>query len=183
MTVAQFAGKLEDLAQVADTRLTKLTLEKTGKKAIAVMVAASASSGGVRAPASQFKVKGPSQGKGYSSAAVVGWGFAVLDEAGSYNKPHGYTEAPKKAGKRQINPRNKRAAANYEARARAAARAFGYSKAILGNKATGFAAAYVNHPPQKAHPFVAQSEPVIGVIVEKALDVETIAALAKVGLG
>ena len=44
-------------------------------------------------------------------------------------------------------------------------------------------AAYVHHPKIAAHPFQAAATPVIGVLVEKATDVETIKALAKVGLG
>ena len=155
-----FQKALDDLAKISDGRLPKAVIDQVGAKAIGILSAASKASGGVWAAPSQFKVKHNTRA---GTARIVGWGFAVLDEYGSFKKPHGYAIEPSYGvGRGQ----------------------YGKSRQILGNKSRGFAAAYVDrHPPIKAHPFEHVAEPLIGALMEKAMDLETIKALSRVGLG
>ena len=102
-------------------------------------------------------MKGPSGARGFSSAAVVGFGFAVLDEYGSYKKPDGYEEEP--SWKYGVST--------------------GVARPILGNRKTGFAAAYVHHPAQKAHPYVSGAEQLIGGLANKAYNEAMVATILK----
>lgn len=158
-TVQAFQRTLNELAKISDGELPKSVIDQVGAKAIGILSAASKASGGVWAKPSQFKVKHNSRA---GTARIVGWGFAVLDEHGSFKKPHGYTIEPSYGiGRGQ----------------------YGKNRQILGNKKTGFAAAYVHHPAIKAHPFEDAAEPAIYALMDAAMDLQTIKALAKVGLG
>lgn len=158
MTLRQFIDRDKKLAAIAEGKLPKATVEKMGAFAIATLVAASARSGGVKASAGAFKFKPPRAAKGFAFAKVVGFGFASLDEHGSYKKPHGYDIEPSYGiGRGQ----------------------YGKSRQILGSKKRNFAAAYVHHPPIKAHPYVDGASILIGKEFERLADLET----AKVLIG
>lgn len=184
-----FAHATEKMANLAAGDIPHATLRNTGEKVRGIAAAASASSGGVKAPPTQFKFKPPkTTSEGTWQARVVGFGFAVLDEFGSYKKPRGYTEAPRKGGYGQTglgrslkeNAKGRRvSAATQERRGVAAARYFGYSKVMLGDKATGFAAAYVHHPPIKAHPFQAGVVAAAGPVLEVEMSKQVVKDIAK----
>lgn len=145
-------------ASALENNLPREAVLKVGKYAIKTMAEASKRSGGVKAPASQFALKLPAPAKGFAAGAVVGFGFAVLDEHGSYKKPKGYDIEPQYGIGRGI---------------------YGKNRAILGNKGKGFAAAYVHHPPIKAHPYSAVASVVIGREFERVADLEQVKVLLK----
>lgn len=170
-----FVKAMTHLVKLQDSLPTQ-ALKQSIEASKATLVAASAASGGISAKESEFRDRWVRRSPGYADATIRGRGFAVLDEFGSYKSPKGYAIAPKKFGKRQTNSKR----ASFETRARSAARSLGYSRVMLGNPATGFAAAYVtNHPPIKAHPYVGAAERIIGDIVERAATAEQLTAIAK----
>lgn len=156
MTLRQYLDSCKK-AEAATQKLPAPVLAGLGETAIAALTAASAASGGVKA--TDFHYRKPRSGQGQASAAIVGSGFAVLDEFGSYKKPRGYEIEPQYGIGRGI---------------------YGKNRAILGNKRTGFAAAYVTkHPPIKAHPYVAKAEVVIAQAADKAFDAAMVGVLLK----
>ncbi len=174
-TPASFARACGEFSAL-ESALPAAVLGPIAEASKGLMSAASASSGGVRAAPSEFHLKKPKKSGASANAAIVGAGFAVLDEFGSYKHPHGFPINPKKSGKRQ--QRAKRA--SFDTRARAAARALGYQKSVLSSGPGGFVAAYVtNHPPIKAHPYVAKAEVGIGKLMEEGYDKATLAIIAK----
>lgn len=154
-TPRQFVSACKE-ADALTTKLPAPVLAGLGEIAIGALTGASAASGGVKAK--DFHFKKPRGGAGQASAVVVGSGFAVLDEYGSYKKPNGYDIEPQYGIGRGI---------------------YGTNRAILGNKRKGFAAAYVHHPAIKAHPYVSKAEVVIGQAADKAFDTAVLGALLK----
>lgn len=170
-TPAQLGAKFDRLAADIGTRIPK-----AGLSASAALVAAALRSGADRgAPrgGSQIRVK-PPRGEGAdASIAVVGFGFAVLTEFGSYKHPQGWAIAPRGSTPGKARSRGK-SLRGIDRKALAAARRFGYARSILGDPSTGFAAAYVtHHPPIGAKPYqqaaAASTAPAAGAAYDKAV--------------
>ena len=158
MTLGQFLRKTGELER-GEEKLPTAAVAKMGAFGIATLVAGSRQSGGVKASAAAFKFKPPRPTKGFAMGKIVGFGFATLDEHGSYKKPHGYDIEPQYGIGRGI---------------------YGKNRAILGSKARNFAAAYVHHPPIKAHPYADAAQIVIGKEFEKVADLEQVKLLVSV---
>lgn len=151
---ARAAAEMEKLEQALPAATMK-GLAEAGKQ---LLIDASSSSGGVKAREDQFSLRLPKKANGYASQAIVGKGFAVLDEYGSYKKPGGW----------DIDPGFAFNAAKGTAK---------QGRVLADGK--GFFAAYVHHPPLKAHPFVGKAEAALQVIANHAYDTAQTVALKK----
>lgn len=152
-TLKSFAVAIEDLAALEEKLPAREIgpLAKAGQK---ILVDASARSGGIKAGERSFVLRKPTKRNGYASVKLVGRGFAVLDEYGSYKSPAGYYQE---------------AAGGYVLAGPPTANWSGFASSVF-------------HPPQEANPYLAEATAQIGVLAEAAYDRAVGAAIKKVGL-
>lgn len=143
-TPRQFAVATSKFEKLQDG-LPASAIPPLAEEARKILAAASHSSPGVKATESEFRLVRPTAKNGYASARIVGRGFAILDEYGSYKQPAGY----------DIDPSFTFNASTGVAK---------QGRVLADGK--GFFAAYVHHPPIKAHPYVTKAT----IVIEKAVD-------------
>lgn len=182
-TPDQLAAKFERLSRDLSGKIPQAGLDAGAALAVAALRTASAVTV-VPVPSNQFGVKRARNSPGGGYAVAVGWGFAVLGEYGSYHKPGGWLEAPKGQTKTgNIRAARSKAGSSLrgiERKALAQSRRLGYSKIMLGDKATGFAAAYVNHTPFKATPYKEAAAAAVSAPVAAIYDRVLVGSLASI---
>lgn len=163
-TLKSLSRALDDMAKLQEKlpAAAIVALAEAGQK---ILVATSAKSGGIKPGEHSFYLRRPTKRNGYASVSLVGRGFAILDEYGSYKKPQGYEIDP--GGYVGLGSNGKA------------------NKLVLAGKPSGNwsgFAAYVHHPAQKAHPYLAEATVAIGKLADSAYDRAQSAALKRVGL-
>ncbi len=175
-TPEQLAAKFERLGRDLTTRIPAAGLASSA--AIAAAALRAGADRGAPPGGSQIKIKSP-RGRGVdASITIIGYGFAVLTEYGSYKHPDGWAIYPRgltKSGSISAAKARSRGKSlrGVDRKALAASRRLGYSKIMLGGgPGSDFAAAYVtDHPPIHAKPYqhaaAAASSPAAGRAYDK----------------